>query len=1217
MGAPSLLLAVIVTAFVLPAGLTGQQDRIPARGAPQPAEVQAAQRRPQLVASLDIGWIDAVAYSPDGRFVLTGSQEARLWEVDTGRELRRFEGHLYGVRSVAFSPDGRQVLTGGDSTARIWDTATGLELRRFEGHTSDVRAAAFSPNGRYVVTASVDGTARLWDTATGNELRRFQARDEVTYPAAVAFSPDGRFIVTGSGSLVYARGDRTPRLWEVETGREVRSFAGHAGDVTAVAFSPDGRQVLSGSTDRTIRIWEAATGTEIRRLGNDSLLLRANFSPDGTRILTGGRDGSLILWDVASGRELRRLEGHPRAITSLVYSRQGNYALTGGEDGSARLWDVETGREIRRLEGLAPEVEAAEFSDDLNYILTGGRDSTAKLWDATTGREIRRFAGHLGDVTAVAFLPGGRFVVTASRDQSARLWELLSGREVRRFEGHSSSVNSVAVSPDGRRVLTGSGDHTGAGDHTARLWDVTTGNEVQRFVGHGATLTSVAFSPDGRHVVTGASGDFTSRIWDAETGSEIRRFTLADNSLLAATFSPDGRFVLTGSGDDAAQLWDLQTGREMQRFVGHTWHVGSLAFSSDGLHVLTGSWDATVRLWEVATGREVRRFVGHSDIVTSASFSPDGRYVLTSSNDGTTRMWDAASGEELARLVSFRGDSWAVVDRQGRFDASAGGDVQGLHWVVETPRGPESIALQQLKNRYYDPGLLAKLMGHRAEPLRGVETFNRGGLDLHPEIRVAPSEGGRFAVQLTDRGGGIGRVVVSINGKEVASDARAPGSDSRAESMSVQLDLRNHPYLLPGQPNEVEVRAYNSEGYLVSRGIKVPYLTPDAEQSPPSLWAIVVGVSDYAGDALDLRFAAKDATDFAAALELAAHRLFGEERTNLTLLSSGGDRPPTRKNLVDALETVASRARSTDVLVVYLAGHGTTLSGQDGDFQFLTQEALSGNLSDDALRQSVAVSSEELTALVLSVPALKQVLILDTCHSGRVVERLTTQRDVPSSQIRALERMKDRAGLWVLAGSAADAVSYEATRYGQGLLTYSLLMGMRGAALREEEEVDVSRLFNFATDQVPILAAGIGGIQRPALAVGGASFAIGLLDAEAKAQIPIAAERPLVLRSNFQETLRPRDLLGVTRHVNEALRTRSYPRGGDPPPLVYLDADEFPDAYLIGGRYRAEGDSLVVAVEVYRGEGVADSFEIAGSPDDLELLADAIVKRTEQVLAER
>jgi WD40 repeat protein len=279
---------------------------------------------------------------------------------------------------------------------------------------------------------------------------------------------------------------------------------------------------------------------------------------------------------------------------------------------------------------------------------------------------------------------------------------------------------------------------TGSGDFTARLWDAASGKEVHRFEGDGGVVYSVAFSPDGNWVLTGSDDD-RAQLWDASSGKELRRFVgHSDRATSAGTpgwvtsiaFSPDGNQVLTerffhdqqltGSFDNMARLWNASSGKEVGRFEGHTSIIWSVAFSPDGGQILTGSGDGTARLWRASSGKEIRHLKGHAGDVCSVAFSPDGKHILTGSADCTSRIWDAATGEELCTLVSFTNGDWAVVDPEGRFDASNGGAVEGLHWVV----GDEPIALSRFKERYNDPGLLAKKLGFNKEPLRKVAALN-------------------------------------------------------------------------------------------------------------------------------------------------------------------------------------------------------------------------------------------------------------------------------------------------------------------------------------------------------------------------------------------------------------------------------------------------------------------------------------------------------------
>jgi WD40 repeat protein len=238
--------------------------------------------------------VTSVAFSPDGRTVLTGSDDsfttdggdiARLWDVATGRELRRFAGHSKQINSVAFSPDGHSALTGSrDRTARLWDIATGQEIRRF-GHSNDVNAVAFSPDGKTILTGSADSTARLWDAATGQELRRFFIPKDLIL--AVAFSGDGRSVLTGSFG-------NTVRLWNVATGVEIRHFEGHTSPVDSVVFSPDDRLVLTGSWDGTAKIWNSDSGDLVATLVGFRDGGWAVISPDG-RYDTGDVDGASAL----------------------------------------------------------------------------------------------------------------------------------------------------------------------------------------------------------------------------------------------------------------------------------------------------------------------------------------------------------------------------------------------------------------------------------------------------------------------------------------------------------------------------------------------------------------------------------------------------------------------------------------------------------------------------------------------------------------------------------------------------------------------------------------------------------------------------------------------------------------------------------------------------------------------------------------------------------
>ncbi len=1151
---------------------------------------------PRLVVQTGHIGVNTAVFSPDGRYVLTASQDqtACLWDAETGKEVRRLEGHTGGVSSAVFSRDSKRVLTAsGDKTARLWDAETGKEVRRFEGHTSWVYSAVFSPDGRYVLTASEDKTARLWDAETGKELRRFEGHTDLVNSAV--FSPDSKYVLTASY-------DNTACLWDAETGKELRRFQGHTDLVQSAVFSPDGKYVLTASTDKTARLWDTETGKELRRFeGHKDRVKSAVFSPNGKHVLTASHDRTARLWDSETGKELRRFEGHTDMVNSAVFSRDGRHVLTASWDNTARLWDAETAKELRQFEGHASQVNSAVFSSDGRYMLAAG-DKTARLWDIRTGKEVRRFEGHTDRVHSAIFSPDGKHVLTASYDNTARLWDAETGKEVRRFEGHASQVESAVFSPDGRRVLTASYDKT------ARLWDVESGKEVRRFVGHTLWVFSAVFSPDGRHVLT-ASGDRTARLWDAKTGKEVRRFEGPASQVTSAVFSRDGSRVLTASfdGDNIARLWDAETGKVVRRFDGHTDAIYSAVFSPDGRHVLTASRDKTARLWDVETGKEVRRFEGHTNGVSSAVFSPNGRQVLTASYDKTARLWDAASGKELCKSVSFTDGTWAVVDLEGRYDGSNNGRVDGLHWVI----GMEPVELDQLRRYYFLPGLLSKISKH--EKLPPVPCKNCD-LKLYPAVTVQLTDGNSNArISLTNQGGGIGKVHIFVNGTMMEADARGPRVNPDANDALLNIDLtsyRSHFY--NDQENVIEVKVENKEGYLVSRGVKAvaPPSNP-MESAPTELYAIVVGTCDYASPSLRLRFSGKDAADYAQALLIGAKRPFGVERTHLSLLTDCAPdakqrasfqqfhvtaQPPTRNSIRQAFES-ARKAKPGDVLLVYLAGHGVTYKKGPLDiYAYLTMEATGSDLSIPAVREATAITDEDLWEWVKEVPANKRAIILDTCGAGAAVD-ITAPRDRPTELIRALAELQNSTGFHVLLGCSKDRSSYEASRFNQGLLTYSLLQGMKSGAALRGDRVSVGALFAYAQSEVPKIAGEIHCVQQPQVfEEKGQDFPIGVLAEEDRSSIRLTLPRPALVKPDFQLTGRPGDPQRLTEKMEAVLWERTT-RGSDSP-IAYWETTTAPGTYRLAGRYQVSGKHITIKAFLdkypFDGSHEVGSFTVEG-----------------------
>jgi WD40 repeat protein len=581
----------------------------------------------------------SAVFSPDGRTLATVSADrtAKLWDLETRKLIRTFNGHNDWVFSVGFSPDGKILATGSrDKTIRLWNVTTGNEIINLRGHKDAVRSVSFSSDGKTLATGSVDKTAKLWDLATGKDLTTLNGHQDSVW--SVSFFPDSKILITGST-------DETVKLWDLATGKTLQTLNGHQGSIWSVSLSPDAKILATGGYDKSVKLWDLATGKEINTLvGHQGSVNSVSFSPDGKTLATGSTDKTVKLWNVETGQLIGTLTGHQDSVWNVSFSPDGKTLATASQDKTVRLWDwtalsLDNGKETpisQTLQGYEAEIWAVTFSPDRKQIASGGKDGTLRLWDGNTGKAIGRpLQGYTAPVTGLAYSPDGKYIVSSNYDHTLRLWDAKTGKAIRTLQGHRGEVWSVAFSPDSKRIVSGSDDKT------LRLWEAKTGKAIATLEGHTDWVRSVAFSFDGKRIVSGST-DKTLRIWDVETGKAIATLEGHTNAVLSVAFSPpDGKRIVSGSSDNTVRIWDAETGKEIGNpLKGHTDGVRSVAFSPDGKRIVSGSYDKTLRLWDAETGKAISKpLKGHTGRVVSVAFSPDGKRIVSGSFDKTLRIW--------------------------------------------------------------------------------------------------------------------------------------------------------------------------------------------------------------------------------------------------------------------------------------------------------------------------------------------------------------------------------------------------------------------------------------------------------------------------------------------------------------------------------------------------------------------------------------------------
>lgn len=524
------------------------------------------------------GAVRCVVVHPGGQQALSCGDDGtiRLWDLSTGEHLRTFDKHTSAVWRICLTADGERVLSGSDDrTMRFWDLKTGKDLVAFENQRPgpvQYRAIALSPDGTRAACGWSEGernfaTMRLFDTASGKEV--FRARDVkhfghgmdgIVHPGSQIFSADGKELLSGAHSP--ADGNSL-LLRDASTGQLKRKMGEQATLATAVLLSHDGKRAFSGSRYGRIRMWDVESGKDLRPpTGHESFVTSVAFSPDGRSLLSAGEDLSVRHWDTLSGKQQVHRAAHPGMAYSAPWRAQfaagGAMALLSGGDYTvdrAELWDVTSWRLMQAFHKRWNEsVYSIAASRDGRQILAG-LQGALRLWDSAHPDQPRRLPGHAGACTSIAFFPDGRRAVTGGADKFVRLWDLESGEEVRRI-GPLPGRTCCIVSPDGRAVAVAC-----ASDGSLRVYDAELQDEPQLIDAapipnfEGLPQCAAAFSPDSKAFAL-ATMHGEIMIWNL-THRRQQRVIKLPGLVYHLTFDATGRYLATANYNGAVYLLRL------------------------------------------------------------------------------------------------------------------------------------------------------------------------------------------------------------------------------------------------------------------------------------------------------------------------------------------------------------------------------------------------------------------------------------------------------------------------------------------------------------------------------------------------------------------------------------------------------------------------------------------------------------------------------------
>lgn len=1071
------------------------------------------------------------------------------------------------------------------------------------GHGAAITRLAFDARGARFVTVGADQRAISWDASTGYELHTFWLDEaELIDPRVAALSPDGARILVADARQCAIRevlAQTTSPTW-------LR--------VTAAGFTDDASSqvVFAGSRLDIAPVEKTyATSTFGDALDHDAVFA---VSPRGDLVLRAAPDGSTSVWSVAGKNVVRTLGVAVSSLVAAAISGDSGRAVTLDAHGLATLWDLATGDAVRRVTRVGA-IDVSLSGDGALLAVTSAQGvELIDLRDASPSPDasVAALLADLHGITAAALSPSTTRPLLVVGTSTGVMRAIDCAARVVAWTFTPERVSPTAITFTAERVC-----EVQNGDRATHRWDLMRGCAT---VSREVTRVTESVRIEGT--------SFGSVLRRASDGAAFGCYVAHERPLRRAEYKADAGRVLLVHEDGRAHVLEAPravaarstTPSRGARIDGRL--TGSLpTIHGPVAGIVADSWMVNTR---VLFGVRAPR-------TTAVGLSERGTLLAVGSVEGPVVMWHVDRRRRLCAMLSFDDGRWVVVDAELRFDSSQRGAATGLHWVS----GVEPIELRQLRDRYYDPGLLAKRLGWRQErlrplPDRGVSILanSRGDRDLAPFVhaeveRVADDVVVR--VQLTVRGGGVGRLRLMLNGKPALvgqvtvgpgepTTVRVGGATFPAEvsvdeatgeqTIAFSYSCEGNRYALPNRENRVVVTVADKDDAFTSRGAVAAFTPPPTAAPPRRLWVIVAGTSNYAGDSIDLNWAASDASKVAAAVEAAARSLapavFAEVRTSVFSTEREDGRWPTKVKLTGAFEDVATNALSTDALFVYLVGHGAIVrEGADDDFYYLTQECESFDLSDSAVRSERTLSSAELTGYLARIAAVDQLVVLDACHAGQLVLDRHDTVTAPSDTGVTADAMASGAGCFVLVASGADKVSWESNRYQQGLLAYATLLGVRAGLVGDGGEIDAKRLCDHVCSAVPKLAEGDSGKQEPFYVApeGGRSFVLGKVGGELAQAIVLATPLPVVVRSSFHDA-NDLDPLDLGARFDEAFRAWSPPAEGAW--MFFLDLRRFASAWLLVGHYSVDAGVVRLSARLHRDGGGGDNlFERSGSVEDV------------------
>jgi len=1013
--------------------------------------------------------VNCICFSNNGRYLVSGSKDktAKLWEVNSGREVRTFIGHTATINSVCLDSATNFLLTSSsDATVKLWNVSTGELVRTFQGLTDRVTSAVFSPDGKYVVAGGYNWQAKIWELRTGKEVKEFDVSPSKTtgYGIQFKFSPNGKILYIGSDDYTMFAYD-FPSMTELF---KIKNSTGQCGGCpTLIDISSDGKMILTGSNGGPLNLWNADGKQKIRTFDLKIDYYTAVAITGDLKWVMASDRKKIRIWNLSNGELVNTISMNTNEITNAAIHIKSGKVASSSTDNSIKIWDLQKNMMFTSLTGvlnsndLGMDLDPDDYrnsyikkyvelktivsmSRDGRYLAKGKIDSVAKIIDIKSGKIIATLKGHKKGILAIQFSPDGKNIATAGADYTVKIWEFPSGKLLRTLSAHTNLILNLQYDASGTKLISNGWDGNNI------IWNAATGEKINNLPTNDYSVFSSSFYLNDLYLIFADLGKNLTMV-EPDSKKEIRTFIGHTDVISDVDISTDNKLMLSSSWDGSSRVWNIESGLQVFKVNKADYSLNAARFLHTSHAFIAGGTDGIARWYDISSGKLIKTFSKHTCAISSIQISGNDSTLVTCSVDGTIKIWDMITGNEMYSFIFLDSNNWMAYTPQGIFDATEGAK-KSIHFV----KGNETFSPDQFFDDFYRPGMIQKAVNQRSIIKKDLNLNDQLKQFPPPSIEIiSPTEDQTFEsnsvvlkIQLTDNGGGIGELRISQNGKclPVEFRSKSPGKGSiLIEKVTITL--------VSGE-NNISISAF-SNGRIESQKTSTKLFYSN-KSNLPTCYLMAVGINKYKNTELTLDYAKDDALAFVQSLSEGCKPLFKEIKTTALYDNNAG-----KEIFLKKLEEIATQAGPEDVFIFFYAGHGVMI---DDKFYFIPFDCVRVQEEESLVKE--AIYAGDVQERLKKIKALKQLIIMDACQSGGSTEILS-QRGAAGE--KAIAQLSRSAGVHVMASAGSEQYASEIKQLKHGLFTYVLLEAMKGKAdgAPKDGKVTIYELKSYLDDQVP------------------------------------------------------------------------------------------------------------------------------------------------------